>query len=85
MGRSHDVEEEVDVGLVETGEAVEHNDLGVGLVRLGVEALLERLLLLDGGEEGLVVVVGQDAPAVVVEDGQALDGVEGRRLKQTRQ
>ena len=43
---AHDVEEEVDVRLVEAGEAVQHDDLGVGLVRLGEQVLLERLLLL---------------------------------------
>ena len=81
MRRSHDVEEEVDVGLVEAGEAVEHDDLCVGLVGLGEETLLEGLLLLDAGEELLVVVVAQDPTPVVVQDGQTLDGVQGGGLK----
>ena len=38
---SEDVEEEVDVGPVEDGEAVEHHDLVVGLRRLREETFFE--------------------------------------------
>ena len=31
---AHDVEEQINVGLVEYGETVEHDDLAVGLVGL---------------------------------------------------
>lgn len=78
---AHDVEEEVDVAPVEAGHAVEHDDLAVGLVRLLEKALLERALLLHGRERLLVVVVGQDALAVVVQDGDALHRVQGRGLR----
>lgn len=44
---SEDVEEEVDVGPVEDGEAVEHDDLVVGLRRLREQALLEGRLKIN--------------------------------------
>ena len=54
MRGSHDVEEEVDVGPVEAGEPVQHDDLAVGLVRLREQVLLERALLLDRREHILL-------------------------------
>ena len=84
MAVPHDVEEEVHVRPVQAGEPVQHDDVGVGLVGLLEEVLLEGALLLDGGEEGAVVVVGQDPAAVVVQDGDRLHGVQRRGLKRTR-
>jgi hypothetical protein len=73
MWTSEDVKIEVDVGSVEDGEAVEHQDLGVGLGRLAEQALFEGRLLLERGEN--VEVVAEDTAAVIVQDQDALDGV----------
>ena len=44
LGSAQDVEEEINVGPVENGETVKHEDLGIGLRRLGEEALLKSRL-----------------------------------------
>ena len=79
MGSPEDIEEEINVGSVQDGEAVEHQDLGVGLRRLVEEAFLEGGLLLQGGQH--VVVVAEDAASVVVQDQDPLDGEQRRWLK----
>lgn len=71
---AHHVEEQIDVVLVHTGEAVEHDDLGVEPMRLGEERLLEGLLFLERGKGVFVVVLGENAVAVAVQDEHALDG-----------
>jgi hypothetical protein len=80
-GAAHDVEKEIDIASVNAGEAVEHDNFCVCSVRFVEEVLLERLLLLDCGKHVLVVVFGQNAVAVIVEDGHPLDGVQGWLLK----
>lgn len=77
---THHVEKQVHVALVETRNAVQHDDFRVGPVRAVEEVFLECLLLLDCGKHIVVVVLGQYAVAVVVQNSHALDGVQSRFL-----
>ena len=47
---AHDVEEQVNVTFVNTGHAVEHDDFGVGSVRLVEQVLLKSFLFFGSGQ-----------------------------------
>jgi len=79
--RADDVEEEVNVTLVETGEAIEHDDFGVRTVCLAEEALLEGLLFLGRWESVSVEVFGQNPIPIVVHYNHALQNVESGILQ----
>lgn len=78
---THHVEEKIDVAFVDDGEAIQHDDFGVGSVRLVEEIFLILLLLLHGWKDVFVVVLGEDSIAVVVHDDHAFDCVQTRLLK----
>ena len=82
MRSTEDVEEEINVGTVQDGEAVKHQDFGVGLRRFVEEAFLEGGLLLQGWQD--VVVVAEDPAPVVVQDQDPLDGEQRWRLQRKR-
>lgn len=82
---SHHIEEQIDIAFIDNGETIQHDDLGVGSVRLVEKILLVLLLLLHGRKDVFVVVLGQDPVAIVVHDDHAFDCVQTRLLKREAQ
>lgn len=78
---SHDIEEQIDITLVDTGEAIQHDNFCIGSVSLVEQVLFEGFSLLDGGKGLDVVIFGQDPVPIAVQNNDAFDGVQGGFLK----
>lgn len=74
MRAADDEKEQIDVVLVDARQAVQHDDFRIEAVRFVEQRLLEGFLLLDAGEHVLIVVFGQNAVAVAVQNEHGFDG-----------
>ncbi len=64
LGPAEDIKVEINVRSVEDGEAVQHENLGVGFRRFGEKIFFKCRLFFQGREN--IVIIAQDTPAVVV-------------------